>query len=58
MCDQHSSFPLKEATDTIIKQVAPHTCVHGGEWVIKQVDVRFFVNSSENREVPYWALST
>jgi hypothetical protein len=58
MCDQYSSLPLEEAADTIIKQVAPHTCVHSGQWVIKQVDVCFFVNSSENREVPYWTLST
>jgi hypothetical protein len=58
MCHQHSSLPLKEATDTIIKQVAPHMRVHGGQRVIKQVDVCFFVNSSEKREVPYWTLST
>jgi hypothetical protein len=50
MCDQHSSLPLKEATDTILKPVTPHTCVHSRQWVIKQVDVCFFINSSENTE--------
>jgi hypothetical protein len=39
MCDQHSSFSLQEATDTVMKQGLPHMNIHSRQWVIQQVQV-------------------
>jgi hypothetical protein len=46
MCNQEHCLVLEETSDAVVKQVTSDVGIDSRQWIIKQVNISFFVNSS------------